>query len=112
VAGQAEWDWKRIGKEVQLRRGELGYRRRDDFLTKHPDVKQTFLAELEQGKAGERRSANLAVLAIALGWRRDAFERLGRGEEPDAVELVDRVSALEERLDRVEEKLDQLLEER
>lgn len=99
MTGEEDWDWKRIGEQVRLRRGELGYKRQDDLVAAAPDVKITFLREVEQGKPGRRRSANLSALATALRWRRDAFERIGRGESLDADELAVRMATVEQKVD-------------
>lgn len=99
MAGQDQWDWKRIGTHVRQRRGELGYKRQEDLVDAFTDVKITFLREVEQGKANNRRDSNLSALATALKWPRDAFERIGTGQNLEEVELGVRMAIVEEKVD-------------
>jgi hypothetical protein len=71
-----------IGKIVQRRRLALRMRAQDVQMAGGPS--KAVLSKIENGDEDRRSPATWVHLAHALRWPADAFDRLARGEEPDA----------------------------
>lgn len=103
-------NWERVGRAIEDRINELG-------LTKAQVIRRSRVSDktLNDYIAGQPiiRADKAAGLAAALGWTRDSFDRLARGESAQEVGgtseavpgIVDRIARLEERFDQFEELL-------
>jgi hypothetical protein len=78
--------WKRLGRELEARRGQLGYgfRQRGNFLRDRggppPSVKM--LARLERGERTAYPPATVTLLEEMYGWAPGSFEAVLSGGEP------------------------------
>lgn len=78
--------WRRLGKVLEMRRGQLGYgfRRREQFLQDRggppPSVKT--LARLERGERADYPPATIARLESLYGYAPGSFEAILAGRDP------------------------------
>lgn len=77
--------WKRLGEELQKRRGQLGYgfRQRGDFLTDRggPPPSAKMLARLERGERGAYPPSTITRLEALYEYAPGSFEAILAGGE-------------------------------
>lgn len=108
-------DWRRVGRAIEQRIA-------DRLLSKSEVIQASGVSDktLNGYIAGEpiKRIDKKRDLAKALGWTPDSIDRIYRGEDPievagqPNVDIVGRVSRLEDRAERIERLLDRMLLER
>lgn len=87
--------WKRLGKVLEARRGELGYgfRQREQFLRDRggppPSVKM--IARLERGERTSYPASTVTLLESLYGYRPGSFEAVLNGGEPADAAAVLRI---------------------
>lgn len=103
--------WKRVGWFVELRRGQLGFRRQEDAAEAAEIGVETW-RRIENARQDGATPVILGAIARALKWPADMLPRIARGEDPplEGSDLTQRVDRLEVRLGDVEGKVDQILD--
>jgi len=78
--------WKRLGRELERRRGQLGYgfRQRENFLRDRggPPPSLKMIARLERGERTSYPAATITALESLYGYAPGSFEAILEGREP------------------------------
>jgi hypothetical protein len=77
--------WRRLGKVLEKRRGQLGYgfRQRGKFLRERGGLMSPkTLARLERGERGDYPDSTIAAFETLYGYQPGSLEAILRGEEP------------------------------
>jgi len=77
--------WRRLGKELERRRGQLGYgfRQRGIFLRdRGGTMSEKTLARLERGERMAYPDATIAAVEALYGWEPGSVQRVLDGESP------------------------------
>jgi len=98
-------DWARAGREVKLRRIEVGWKSQEDAAL----AAGVGVTPWRKVEGGLRTSLGTRTrVAIALGWPPDMIDRIAAGEDPPVVYDGDRLTALETRFGQVEAMVTEL----
>lgn len=77
--------WRRLGKALEKRRGQLGYgyRQRGNFLRdRNGTLSAKTLARVERGERGDYPDATIAALEALYGYAPGSFAAILSGREP------------------------------
>jgi transcriptional regulator with XRE-family HTH domain len=79
--------WRRLGRTLEERRGQLGYgyRQRRKFLADRGGIKHPSIKTIERLERGERTSyppATVTYLEALYGYEPGSFEAILRGQQP------------------------------
>jgi transcriptional regulator with XRE-family HTH domain len=72
-------DWRRLGEEVERRRGQLGFGSRREFAEKTGFAEKT-LGDVENGRRDTYSPVTISRLEAALRWPAGAVDAILRGE--------------------------------
>lgn len=99
-SGMIDPDWGRVADSVRSRMASLVIDQAE--LVRRSGLSDPFVRAIMRGEPrGNPRPANLARLAVALGWTPDSIDRLLDGDDPTEVEISQR-DDVEYRLERLE----------
>lgn len=86
--------WARVGKQVRIRRSELGLSISSAVARAGGGIQQTTWSKLENAQQESFSQRSLYAVARALGWSSDSVERMIEGRSPVEIGDADRVQEL------------------